>query len=147
MKRLKIKKTLISLALTAFAFAFIYYHVWGRHTYLVTAYCNCPVCINVEAFRDGRFASGKPVYWGGVAADRKIPFGATVELAPVLPHNSLAVSDVLKGRKKFTVEDRGGKIKGRHIDIFIPDSLGGHKAAKRWGARRMRLKINNVLAE
>ena len=125
----------------------LYYAYWGRHLYLVTAYCNCPICINVKKYHDGRFASNKRVYWGGIAADPEIPFGSRVELMPHWPQDWGTVMTLLKGRRKFTVEDRGGKIKGKHIDLFIPDSLGGHQAAKQWGVRRMRIKINGNWAE
>lgn len=125
----------------------IYYYSWGRYLYLVTAYCSCPICINIPAYHDGRFASGKKVYWGGIAADPKIPFRSTVELVPVWPSDHWKVSRVLQHRTKFRVEDRGGKIKGRHIDIFIPDSMGGHKIALEWGRQKMRISINGKLAE
>ena len=118
---------------------------WARHQYLITAYCDCPICINVKGFRDGKFASGRPVYWGGIAADKSIPFGAEIELVPVMPTDWLAVRGLLDGRKNFTVEDRGGKIRGRHFDIFFPQSMGGHQIAKQWGARRMRIKIDDRL--
>ena len=125
----------------------VYYECWGKHLYLVTAYCNCPICINVKKYQDGRFASGKRVYWGGAAADLRIPFGTPLELVPHWPQDWLTVFTVLDGKRDFRTEDRGGKIKGRHIDLFIPDSLGGHKAARRWGVRRMRIKINGKFAE
>ena len=115
---------------------------WLRHRYLITAYCDCPICINVPAFRDGKFASRHPVYWGGVAADKSIPFGASVELVPVTLRDWFAVWLYLGGRRHFTVEDRGGKIHGRHIDIFFPPSRGGHQTAVHWGIRRMRIKVN-----
>jgi len=114
---------------------------------LITAYCNCPICINVKKYHDGRFASGKKVYWGALAADPSIPFRTKVELMPLWPQDWAVIFTRLKGRRNFKVEDRGGKIKGKHIDLFIPDSLGGHKAARRWGARRMRLKINGEWAD
>lgn len=120
---------------------------WRRHEYLITAYCNCPICINVPAFRDGKFASRRPVYWGGVAMDRSVPLGSSLELVPVTPRDWYATYHFLKGRRQFTVEDRGGKIRGRHIDIFFPDSRGGHKAATRWGVRRMRVRINGQLMD
>lgn len=66
---------------------------------------------------------------------------------PLWPQDWAVIFTRLKGRRNFKVEDRGGKIKGKHIDLFIPDSLGGHKAARRWGARRMRLKINGEWAD
>jgi len=114
---------------------------------VVTAYCNCPICINIPKYHDSQFASGKKIYWGGIAADPSVRFGSKVELAPHWPQDWAAIAGLLKGRRNFRVEDRGGKIKGKHIDLFIPDSMGGHKTALRWGVRRMRLKINGEWAE
>lgn len=113
----------------------------------MTAYCNCPICINVKKYHDGRFASGKKVYWGGLAADAVLPIGTRVELVPHWPQDWGAVFHLLHRRRNFRVEDRGGKIKGKHIDLFIPDSFGGHKAALKWGVRRMRIKINGKWAD
>jgi 3D (Asp-Asp-Asp) domain-containing protein len=143
-RRLK-ENLLLAGFLVVFGFA-LYHQLWGRYLYLVTAYCDCPICINVPAYRDGRFANGKEVYWGGAAADPKVKFGSRIELMPQWPRDWKAVRSILKGRRRFVVEDRGSKIKGRHIDLFIPDRLGGHQAAKRWGARRMRIKINKEWA-
>lgn len=125
----------------------VYYVTWGRHLYLITAYCNCSVCINVKEYHDGRFASGKKVYWGGVAADRKVPFGTKIELVPLWPADFLVVNDILKNRKDFRVEDRGGLIRGKHIDLFIADDMGGHKTALKWGRRWMRIRMNGEWAE
>ena len=126
----------------------LYYSLWGKHVYLVTAYCGCPICINVPKYqKDTQFASGKHVYWGGAAADPKVPFGTQIELVALWPQDWFAISATLKGRRDFVVEDRGGKIKGRHIDLFIPDSLGGHQTALNWGVRRMRLRMNGKLLE
>ncbi len=121
--------------------------LWLRHRYLITAYCDCPVCINVPEFRDGKFASKRPVYWGGVAAGKSIPFGSSVELVPVTLRDWLGVWYFLDDRRQFTVEDRGGKIHERHIDIFFPQSMGGHQKALHWGVRRMRVKINGRLMD
>lgn len=130
------------------AIALLAYHqYWGKHLYKITAYCNCAICINDPDFHDSRFASGKWVYWGGVAADRSVPFGSSVELIPHSLEDWYAVMSLLKGRRHFDVEDRGGKIKGRHIDLFIPDKMGGHQAARQWGVRKMRIKLNGELAE
>jgi len=120
---------------------------WARHRYLITAYCDCPICINVEDFRDGKFASGHQVYWGGVAADKAVPFGSDVELVPAMPGDWLAVRNLMDNRRHFTVEDRGGKIHGRHLDVFFPQSRGGHQAALRWGVRRMRVRIDGRLMD
>ena len=118
---------------------------WASHRYLITAYCDCPVCINIAGFRDGKFASGRPIYWGGIAADKSVPLGSDVELVPFTLGDWLAVHHFLDGRRHFKVEDRGGKIRSRHLDIFFPQSRGGHKIAQHWGVRRMRIKINGQL--
>jgi 3D (Asp-Asp-Asp) domain-containing protein len=139
----------MAAVLVAIAIAFgawrAYDVLWLQHRYLITAYCDCPICVNVKKFRDGKFASHHPVYWGGIAADKKIPFNSNVELLPVTPLDWFAVWDSLSGRRNFTVEDRGGKIKGRHLDIYIPQSRGGHQTALNWGVRRMRVKISGRL--
>lgn len=138
--------TRIILILILIAVAWKAYDVlWLRHRYLITAYCDCPICVNVPEFRDGKFASQRPVYWGGVAADKSVPFGSSVELVPFTLRDWFAVWSYLGDRRQFTVEDRGGKIHGRHIDIFFPQSMGGHEKATHWGVRRMRVKINDRL--
>src|SRR4051812_15739266 len=91
---------------------------WPR-TMLVTAYCPCAACCGPNA--RGVTASGRPVSANGgrfVAADRGIPFGTM-----------LVVPGYNDGRP-VEVLDRGGAIKGDHIDVFFPS----HEQAKRWGA-------------
>lgn len=65
-------------------------HGWTR----TTQYVDC--CVT---------ASGVGVYYGEVAADPSIPFGATM----VIPRLG-----------RFTVYDRGGAVYGAHIDIWVP---------------------------
>ena len=88
---------------------------------LVTAYCPCQACCGHHS--DGRTASGRSVRTNSsrfVAADtRLLPFGTRVsvpgyyEAAPV------------------SVLDRGGRIKGRRLDVFFLS----HARAKQWGSR------------
>ena len=144
---IRVKRAIILYAIFTFILYGVYYECWGKYVYKITAYCNCPICINIPKYRDDKFASGKKIYWGGVAADPKVKFGSNVELVPTWPQDWVATRNVLKSRRKFTVEDRGGLIKGRDIDVFIPDSMGGHKTARQWGVRRMRIKINGKWAE
>jgi 3D (Asp-Asp-Asp) domain-containing protein len=142
----RLKRRILFYAFIVF-FGWLVYHLsWGQYLYTITAYCDCPICINVIAHQDSHFASGKPVYWGGVAADPSVRFGSRVDLVPHSPLDWFAVMGVLKGRRNFVVEDRGGKIKGRDIDLFIPDEMGGHKMALNWGVRKMRIKINGKMA-
>ena len=92
-----------------------------RHgTFLVTAYCSCRRCCGQWA--DGKTATGKKVKWGYVAADWR-----------VIPKHSRIRIDGLK--KVFKVEDRGGAIRGKRIDIWFPS----HKQALRFGVSRRRV--------
>jgi len=86
--------------------------------YTVTAYCSCRKCCGRHA--DGSTASGKRVKWGIIAADWGVlPRGARVRLS------------CFPGRT-FVVEDKGGAIKGRRIDVWHPS----HRAALKFGIRR-----------
>ena len=86
---------------------------------LVTAYCPCAKCCGENA--SGITASGKLVTENGgqfVAADASLPFGTKL---------------IIPGYASNTVEvlDRGGAIRGNHIDVFFPT----HQQALEWGRR------------
>lgn len=109
-------------------------------TMRVTGYCPCGKCCNWKRnwlFRPviasgpnkgrrkeiGVTASGKMAGRGTIAADERLfPFG-TVMYVP--------------GYGYGIVEDRGGAIKGHHIDLFYRS----HFTAKRWGNRKLRVKV------
>ena len=74
----------------------------------------------------GRTASGIGTRPGVIAADTRIlPLGTVVH--------------VTAGRYTgtYTVLDTGGRIKGRSIDIYLPDYL----AAKRFGRQRVKVRV------
>lgn len=88
---------------------------------LVTAYCPCPKCCGSQS--DGVTASGKGIYTNGsrfVAADARL-----------LGFNTRLSIPGYYGGAPVSVLDRGGKIKGRRLDVFFLS----HERAKRWGAR------------
>jgi len=108
---------------------------------LVTGYCNCEQCCGWER---SWFGFGRPVYTygpmkgrpkkvgrtargttarkGTVAADPKtFPFGTRLDIP---------------GYGTGTVEDVGGAIKGRHIDVWFPT----HEEARQWGRRELAVK-------
>ena len=119
-------------------------HTGDPSTVLVTGYCNCGKCCGWErswfgfgepVYNYGRFkgkpkkvgvtASGKTARHGTVAADPAVfGFGTRLEI----PGYGIGV-----------VEDIGGAIKGRHIDIWFPS----HAAAMRWGVKRLKVKVLN----
>ena len=78
----------------------------------ITAYC-----MGTTTF------TGKPVKVGMCAVDpRVIPLGSKV---------------IIKGIGTFVAEDTGGKVKGRTIDIYIPDC----EKAWEFGVKRASVKI------
>ena len=108
---------------------------------LVIGYCNCEQCCGWER---SWFGFGRPVYTygpmkgrpkkvgrtargttagkGTVAADPKaFPFGTRLDIP---------------GYGTGTVEDVGGAIKGRHIDVWFPT----HEEARQWGRRELAVK-------
>jgi 3D (Asp-Asp-Asp) domain-containing protein len=93
----------------------------------VTAYCPCSKCCGAGAH--GVTASGRDVRYNGgafVAADtRAYPFGTRLSVPGY--HDGQTVE----------VIDRGGAIKGAHLDVFFPT----HEQALQWGRRRLPVTI------
>ncbi len=94
---------------------------------LVTGYCPCRKCCG--SFSDGKTASGKRINYNGgkfIAADTSLlPFGTMVSIPGY------------NGGRPVPVEDRGGRIKGRRLDLFF----FSHHQARQWGARRIEVTI------
>ena len=107
---------------------------------LVTAYCNCGECCGWEFSllgfgppiytygpqkgqrkKVGVTARGTVARLGTVAADPKVyPFGTRLQIP---------------GYGTGVVEDVGGAITGRHIDVWMPS----HETALRWGRRNLKV--------
>ncbi len=84
--------------------------------FVVTAYCACTKCCGPNA--RGITASGKaPVANHTIAADKMFAFG----------------TQLVVGNQVYTVEDRGGGIKGYRIDIYF----NTHQEALNFGRRTM----------
>ena len=82
-------------------------------TYKITAYCGCAKCCGKT---DGITASGTHVTAGRtIAAPPEIPFGTKLMIIGHI----------------YTVEDRGGAIKGKRIDIYFES----HEEAERFGVQ------------
>jgi len=94
---------------------------------LVTAYCPCRKCCG--KFSDNITANGKSIYANNsmfVAADtRLLKFGTILSIPGY------------KGGRDVPVWDRGGKIRGHHIDVFFQS----HKQAQKWGKQYLNVKV------
>jgi 3D (Asp-Asp-Asp) domain-containing protein len=92
----------------------------------VTAYCPCPKCCGKNA--KGLTASGKPISFDGghfVAAPSQYAFGTQL----IIPGYN--------GGQPVQVLDRGGAIKGNHLDVFFPT----HEQAKAWGRQHVGVTV------
>lgn len=88
----------------------------------VTYYCSCVQCCGKT---DGITASGAHVEEGiTCAADKKFPFGTRIEI---------------EGYGIYTVQDRGGGVKGNHIDIYCND----HQFSDTFGIKKTRIRVVN----
>ena len=93
--------------------------VINGETYKVTAYCSCSKCCGKTT---GRTASGTKATAGRTAAaPAKFAFGTKLN----------------RGGKIYTVEDRGGAIKGNRIDIYV----NSHSAALQWGVKYLPVTV------
>lgn len=89
-------------------------------TYTVTAYCPCRKCCGKWA--NGITASGTTATANHtIAAPRNFAFGT-----------KLVINGIT-----YTVEDRGGAIKGKKLDIFMES----HSACLKWGKRKCEVFI------
>lgn len=89
-------------------------------TYRVTAYCPCEICCG--RFSDGITASGKPATGMIIAAPPEIPFGTQL---------------YIKGWGWGEVQDRGGAIKGKRLDLLFPT----HQLALNWGVKYIEVEL------
>lgn len=90
--------------------------------YKITAYCSCSKCCGKHA--NGYTSSGTKATAGRtVAAPANFSFG----------------TKLLINGKEYTVEDRGGAIKGNRIDVYV-DS---HAQALSWGVKYLPVQVKN----
>ena len=104
-----------------------------------TSYCHCRRCCSYKWLlfipyqktgffsfrlkRVGKTSSGAMARPGTIAADTTLyPYGTIMHIP---------------GYGYGRVEDTGGAIKGRHIDLYRPN----HWFARRWGVRNKRVKV------
>lgn len=96
--------------------------VQKRVEVVATSYCAGPCCCG--KFADGKTATGRDAKRMGVAVDPSvIPLGARLDI-PGYGNWKLA-------------DDVGGAIKGNRIDVRFQD----HDEAKRWGVKRLTIRV------
>ncbi|MBP8130281.1 MAG: 3D domain-containing protein [Candidatus Hydrogenedentes bacterium] len=107
---------------------------------LTTGYCKCKQCCGWK--RNWRFKAvvaqgrdkGKPKRVGVTASGTKARPGTIAADTSVYPFGTVMF---IPGYGYGRVEDRGGAIKGEHIDLFFKK----HKQALAWGRQDKRVKV------
>lgn len=108
--------------------------------FVVTGYCNCGKCCS---WRYRWFFFGEPVYTYGklkgkpkkvgvTSSGKKARHGTVAADLNVFPYGTKLN---IPGYGQGIVEDIGGAIKGRHIDIWFPT----HTQARMWGKRYLKI--------
>lgn len=110
--------------------------LWSLGEFKITAYCPCEKCCGYWATVRPTDENGEPIVYtasGKIAAQ-----GVTVAAdTSILPFGTVLVI----GGHEYTVQDRGGMVKGNHVDIYF-DS---HEAAKEWGTQYMEIFVKEAV--
>ena len=107
---------------------------WGAATqnhvslgeYKLTSYCACEKCCGYWATIRPLDENGEPIVYtaSGAIARQGVTVAADTD---ILPFGTV----ILIGGEEFTVQDVGGGVNGKHIDIYFED----HRAALEFGVR------------
>ena len=109
-------------------------------TLTVTGYCPCGKCCGWK-----RNWYGRPVFSSGSQKGQPKPVGVTASGSRAR-HGTIAADTsiypfgtvmYIEGYGYGRVEDRGGGVKGQHIDVFFRS----HRAALNWGRQTVKVKI------
>ena len=94
--------------------------------YKLTSYCACEKCCGYWATIRPLDENGEPIVYtaSGAVARQGVTVAADIN---VLPFGTV----LLIGGEEFTVQDVGGAVQGKHIDIYFED----HQAAREFGVR------------
>ena len=94
--------------------------------YKLTSYCACEKCCGYWATIRPLDEDGDPIVYtaSGAVARQGVTVAADIN---VLPFGTV----LLIGGEEFTVQDVGGGVNGKHIDIYFED----HQAAREFGVR------------
>ncbi|MGN0846923.1 MAG: 3D domain-containing protein [Kiritimatiellia bacterium] len=108
----------------------------------VTGYCNCGACCG---WKRSWFGFGRPVYTSGPLKGKPKKVGVTAR-GTVARRGTIAADPKVfpfgtrlrvPGYGEGVVEDVGGAVVGRHIDVWFPS----HDAARRWGTKRIPVEV------
>lgn len=106
----------------------------------VTGYCKCGECCSWR-----RTWYGRAVYASGPNKGKRKVIGLTASGSMARPGTIAADTSrypfgtimYIEGYGYGRVEDRGGAIKGEHIDLYFRS----HEQARQWGSQKLRIYV------
>lgn len=104
--------------------------LWSLGEFTLTAYCSCEACCGYWATVRPLDEEGNPIVYtaDGSVARQGVTVAADTD---ILPFGTVLVID---GRE-YIVQDRGGKVKGKHIDVYFDN----HEDAREFGVKVMEI--------
>ncbi len=125
----RIQKTVIHfiVVMTISLLSMVFANNLQAEIFTATAYCSCKKCCDKDPSNKwyGITASGRKAGWGTVAVDRRL-----IELGSRLRIEGFP--DTV-----FRVDDVGGAIKGKRIDLWFPS----HRKALEFGRQKLVVKL------
>lgn len=113
---------------------------WRTMTMTVTGYCPCGECCNWRRTWYGRAViasgphAGEHKAVGITASGRRAGRGTIAADPAVLP---MKTQLYVPGYGYGTVEDTGGAIQGRKLDLFFDT----HAKARQWGVKKLNVRV------
>ena len=103
--------------------------------FTATAYCPCEKCCGVWATKRPLDENGNPIVYGatGIVLRQGVSVAADTSTYP------MGTQLEIEGMGIYTVQDRGGSIKGNRIDIYFDN----HDEAVVFGVETIRVRVVN----
>lgn len=102
----------------------------------ITAYCSCEICCEHYAANRPLDNDGNKIIYGAACVELKEGISVAADTS-ILPFGTEIVID----GHRYTVQDRGGSIRGKCIDIYFSD----HKAASAFGVQYKNVYIERTI--
>lgn len=100
---------------------------------IATAYCSCEKCCGYWATVRPTDANGNSIVYGatGIVLEQGVSIAADTDIYPI--GTVIEIENV----GTCIVQDRGGAIKGQHVDVYFTS----HEAALQFGKQEVRIRV------
>ena len=101
--------------------------------YVATAYCPCEKCCGIWATKRPLDENGEQIVYGatGIVLQQGVSVAADTSVHP------MGTQLEIEGIGTYTVQDRGGAIKGNRLDVYFDN----HADAAKFGKQTVRVRV------